>query len=75
MNWRRLPGEMYVLTCVLLLLTRNALRTVRRCWCLQAVSLGLGTVVVGAFDDGKVERLWEMQDDERALCIMPVGRV
>jgi len=42
---------------------------------LQAVSLGLGTVVVGAFDDGGVEKLLQMQDDERALCIMPVGRV
>ncbi len=41
---------------------------------LQAVSLGLGTVVVGAFDDGEVERLLQMQDDERAVCIMPVGR-
>ena len=42
---------------------------------LQAVSQGLGTVVVGAFDDGGVEKLLQMQDDERALCIMPVGRV
>ena len=42
---------------------------------LQAVSLGLGTVVVGAFDDGGVEKLLQMQDDERALCIMPVGWV
>jgi len=42
---------------------------------LQAVSLGLGTVVVGAFDDDEVERLLHMQDNERALCIMPVGRV
>jgi len=42
---------------------------------LQAVSLGLGTAVVGAFDDDEVERLLQMQDDERALCIMPVGRV
>ncbi len=42
---------------------------------LQAVSLGLGTVVVGAFDDDGVERLLQMQDDERALYIMPVGRV
>jgi SagB-type dehydrogenase family enzyme len=42
---------------------------------LQAVSLGLGAVVVGAFDDNEVERLLQMQDDERALCIMPVGRV
>jgi SagB-type dehydrogenase family enzyme len=42
---------------------------------LQAVSQGLGTVVVGAFDDGGVEKLLQMQDDERALCIMPVGRL
>ena len=42
---------------------------------LQAVSLGLGTVVVGAFDDDEVEKLLQMQDDERAVCIMPVGRV
>ena len=41
---------------------------------LQAVSQGLGTVVVGAFDDDGVEKLLQMQDDERALCIMPVGK-
>jgi hypothetical protein len=29
----------------------------------------------GAFDVDGVERLLQMQDDERALCIMPVGRV
>jgi SagB-type dehydrogenase family enzyme len=42
---------------------------------LQTVSLGLGTVVVGAFDDDEVERLLQMEDDEQALCIMPVGSV
>jgi len=42
---------------------------------LQTVSLGLGTVVVGAFDDDEVERLLQMGDDERALYIMPVGSV
>jgi len=42
---------------------------------LQAVSLGLGTVVVGAFDDDEVGKLLQMLDDERALCIMPVGRL
>ena len=41
---------------------------------LQAVSLGLWTVVVGAFNNDGVERLLQMQDDKRALCIMPVGR-
>jgi len=40
---------------------------------LQAVSLGLRTVVIGAFDDEEVERLLQMKDDERAVCIMPVG--
>ncbi|MCG7849225.1 MAG: nitroreductase family protein [ANME-2 cluster archaeon] len=39
---------------------------------LQAVSLGLRTGVVGAFDDDEVERLLRMQDDERVVCIMPV---
>lgn len=38
---------------------------------LQAVSLGLGTVVVGAFDDGKVKELLGAQ--EEPLYIMPVG--
>ena len=42
---------------------------------LQTVSMGLGTVVVGAFDYDEVERLLQMKDDERALCVMPVGRV
>ena len=41
---------------------------------LEAVSLGLGTVVVWAFNNDGVERLLQMQDDERAVCIMPVGR-
>ncbi|MBI2487618.1 MAG: SagB/ThcOx family dehydrogenase [Deltaproteobacteria bacterium] len=42
--------------------------------CLQAVSLNLGTVVVGAFDDSNVKRIMNMADKERPLCIMPVGR-
>ena len=42
---------------------------------LQVVSLGLGTVVIGAFNDEEVGRLLQMQDDERVLCIMPVGRL
>jgi len=42
---------------------------------LQAGSLGPRTVVVGAFNDDGVERLLQMQDDERAGCIMPVERV
>jgi len=41
---------------------------------LQATSLGLGTVVIGAFDDNKVKKIMNMQDDEHPLYIMPVGR-
>lgn len=41
---------------------------------LQAVSLNLGTVVVGAFDDGKVKRIMNMMDKEQPLCIMPIGK-
>jgi len=42
---------------------------------LQAISLGLGTVMVGAFDDRKVKRLLHMPDDEQPLYLIPVGRV
>ncbi len=41
---------------------------------LQAVALDLGTVVVGAFDDQRVQRTLMMKDNEAPLCIMPVGR-
>jgi SagB-type dehydrogenase family enzyme len=41
---------------------------------LQSVSLNLGTVVIGAFDDNKVKRTLRMSDAEQPLCIMPVGR-
>ena len=42
---------------------------------LQAVSLGLGTVMVGAFDDRKVMEILKMADDEQPLYLIPVGRV
>ena len=41
---------------------------------LQAVALDLGTVVVGAFHDEDVQAALGMAEDERPLCIMPVGR-
>jgi SagB-type dehydrogenase family enzyme len=41
---------------------------------LQSVSLNLGTLVVGAFDDREVKRVMNMQDEEQPLCIMPVGK-
>lgn len=41
---------------------------------LQAVSLDLGTVVIGAFYDDKVKQVMGMEDSEIPLCIMPVGK-
>jgi SagB-type dehydrogenase family enzyme len=41
---------------------------------LQAVSLGLGTVVIGAFRDEEVRRVMKMTDGERPLYLMPVGK-
>ena len=42
--------------------------------CLQAVVLKLGTVTVGAFDDGGVIEILGSPDDEEPLYILPVGR-
>ena len=41
---------------------------------LQAITLELGTVVVGAFDDSRVKKILMMDADESPLNIMPVGR-
>ena len=42
---------------------------------LQVISLNLGTVVVGAFDDEQVKKIINMRNNEVPLYIMPVGRV
>ncbi len=42
---------------------------------LQAETLNLGTVVVGAFHDDKVQRVLDMAEGEIPLAIMPVGKV
>lgn len=42
---------------------------------LQAVALGLGSVVVGAFDDAELTRVAHLQENERPLCLMPIGHL
>jgi len=41
---------------------------------LQAGALGLGTTVVGAFQDDAVQDLLGLESEERPLAMMPVGR-
>ena len=41
---------------------------------LQAVALGLGTVVIGAFHDDQVSQILKLPKNEHPLYIMPVGR-
>jgi len=42
---------------------------------LQAVALGLGAVLVGAFNDGKVKRLLNLSKQETPLYLIPVGKL
>jgi SagB-type dehydrogenase family enzyme len=41
---------------------------------LQAESLDLGTVFIGAFHDDQVSQVLNLDDQEEPLCIMPVGK-
>jgi len=41
---------------------------------LQAVSLGLGAVVIGAFDDREVGRIVRLPPAEALLLLLPVGK-
>ncbi|KQC11398.1 MAG: hypothetical protein APR55_07770 [Methanolinea sp. SDB] len=43
--------------------------------CLQAVTLGLGTVPIGAFDDLGVSELLELDEHEEPIYLMPIGAV
>ena len=41
---------------------------------LQAAASGLATVIVGAFDDGDVQKVLGLQKDHEPLALMPLGR-
>ncbi len=42
--------------------------------CLQAIALGLHTVVIGAFRDEEVKAIASLPADEQLLYVVPVGR-
>lgn len=41
---------------------------------LQAGALNLGTVMVGAFDDSRMQQILHLPEFEHPLCLLPVGR-
>jgi len=41
---------------------------------LQAVALGLGSVVIGAFNDHEVKQILKLESDEEPLLLLPVGK-
>lgn len=43
--------------------------------CLQGVALGLGTTVVGAFDDPAVKAVIATDEPGDPLCLLPIGRI
>ncbi|MBU2601531.1 MAG: SagB/ThcOx family dehydrogenase [Actinobacteria bacterium] len=43
--------------------------------CLQAVSLGLGAVVVGAFEDDEVREVLNGAAEEHPLYVVPIGKI
>jgi len=42
--------------------------------CLQAISLGLGSVVIGAFNDAEMKHVMKLDKDEQPLLLLPVGK-
>jgi SagB-type dehydrogenase family enzyme len=42
--------------------------------CLQAISLGLGSVVIGAFNDNDVKSVMKLEQGEQPLLMLPVGK-
>ena len=43
--------------------------------CLQAVSMGLGSVIIGAFNDYDVKEVMNFELDEHPLLMLPVGKL
>jgi nitroreductase len=43
--------------------------------CLQATALGLGAVVIGAFDDREVKRVAGLRLRQEPLVLLPVGHL
>lgn len=42
---------------------------------LQSVSLSLGTVMIGAFNDNALKKVLGLPDNEDPLAIMPLGKI
>ncbi len=42
--------------------------------CLQAVAMGMGTVVIGAFQDEEIKLIANLAKDEQPVYVIPVGR-
>jgi len=42
---------------------------------LQATALGIGTVLIGAFNDAEVKKVMALPSDEAPLIIMPLGKI
>jgi SagB-type dehydrogenase family enzyme len=43
--------------------------------CLQAVAMGMGTVVIGAFRDEEIKMIADLAEDEQPVYIIPVGKI
>ena len=42
--------------------------------CLQAHNMGLGSVIVGYFDIGKVAEIMDVPSDVQVVCVIPIGK-
>jgi nitroreductase len=42
---------------------------------LQGITLGIGTVMIGAFRDEELKKALDLPEDEHPLAIMPLGKI